>query len=225
MKPAACLHEGDFCFSLPSAALGPCCQMLADLPGPGFWHLDGCNMDDDFAFDIYSATREDWELEHDRWEENAKRFEAEQNECKHLGVTDPNLSGDNSASIWSSSFAVGNTADVPLGVRVFGIGCHLAELIVDLRGDADDDSSRQSIDQLNRDFGNLRELLQNSEPSLAEALVTPVIDCFAETLANVASARPDLAPKCESLTNQLITLLDQPSSESNWESSDRDLPF
>lgn len=40
----------------------PCCQMMADLPGPVFWHLDGCNMDDDFAFDISCTTREQWEV-------------------------------------------------------------------------------------------------------------------------------------------------------------------
>ena len=39
----------------------PSCQMLADMPGPTFWHLDGCNMDNEFAFDIYRRTREEWE--------------------------------------------------------------------------------------------------------------------------------------------------------------------
>jgi hypothetical protein len=28
----------------------PLCQMMADLPGPMFWHLDGCNMDDGLRF-------------------------------------------------------------------------------------------------------------------------------------------------------------------------------
>lgn len=42
----------------------PCCQMMADMSGPFFWHLDGSNMDDDFAFDIYHRTREEWEEEH-----------------------------------------------------------------------------------------------------------------------------------------------------------------
>ena len=33
----------------------PLCQMAADGPGPMFWHLDGCNMDQDFPFSIYCA--------------------------------------------------------------------------------------------------------------------------------------------------------------------------
>lgn len=45
----------------------PCCQMLADMPGPMFWHLDGCNMDYDFAFDMEFRTREEWEAEQLRW--------------------------------------------------------------------------------------------------------------------------------------------------------------
>ena len=45
----------------------PCCQMMADMPGPVFWHLDGCNMDDDFAFDISHRTREEWEAEQRAW--------------------------------------------------------------------------------------------------------------------------------------------------------------
>jgi hypothetical protein len=39
----------------------PCCRFAAELPGPTFWHLDGCNMDDEFAFDIYRRTPEERE--------------------------------------------------------------------------------------------------------------------------------------------------------------------
>ncbi|MBN1566993.1 MAG: hypothetical protein JXA73_04045 [Acidobacteria bacterium] len=43
----------------------PLCQDLAkEKFGPGFWHLDGCNMDDDFAFS-FCRTREEWEEERD----------------------------------------------------------------------------------------------------------------------------------------------------------------
>jgi hypothetical protein len=47
----------------------PCCQMLADEEqfGPVFWHLDGCNMDDDFAFSFH-RTREEWEAEQREWQ-------------------------------------------------------------------------------------------------------------------------------------------------------------
>jgi hypothetical protein len=66
----------------------PCCQMMADLPGPVFWHLDGCNLDDDFAFDIRHRSREEWEAEQRDWEELRQRFDAGRTERDRLGITD-----------------------------------------------------------------------------------------------------------------------------------------
>jgi hypothetical protein len=209
----------------------PCCQMMADMPGPVFWHLDGCNMDDDFAFDIDHQTREEWEEERRQWEEDSKRFDARWAERERLGVTGGDSDEPGEKSVWSSSFSVGDAADVPLGIRLFGIGGHLAELIADLRGEAEgrpvDDSQpgpevQRFIDTLNRDFGNLREVLQNSEPSLAAALIDPVIEHFAESLSAVASARADLAAKCESLSASLARFLDADSAEPTWEPDDSD---
>lgn len=207
----------------------PCCQMMGELPGPCFWHLDGCNMDDEFAFDINHRTREAWEEEQRRWEEHSRRFDAEWSERKRLGVTDSTPREDGSNAVWSRSFGVRDTADVPLGVRVFGLGCRLAELIVDLRAGADRESTppetQRHIDQLNRDFGNLRELLQGADVSLAEALIDPVLDRFAETLAAIAAARPELAPQCESLASDLHKLPDPPPPEPSWDPPGDDLPF
>ena len=62
----------------------PCCQMMSEMPGPGFWHLDGSGMDDDFAFDIYRRTREEWDEEQRRSEEFNKKFDAEWSERKKL---------------------------------------------------------------------------------------------------------------------------------------------
>jgi hypothetical protein len=207
----------------------PCCQMLADMPGPMFWHLDGSGMDDEFAFDISHRTREEWEQERREWEEHSKRFNAEWSERERLGLADSGYGAAAEESVWKSSFSVGDSTDVPLGVRLFGIGCHLAELIADIRGGADKSAAapqaQQFIDQLNRDFGNLRELLQASEPSVAEALINRVIDRFADSLAAVALARSDLSAKCESLTTSLATFLDPRPAESIWDSGDSDVPF
>jgi hypothetical protein len=57
----------------------PTCQMFADEPSPlgmgvGFWHLDGSNMDDDFAFSSFK-TRQEWELENRRREEFSQEFD------------------------------------------------------------------------------------------------------------------------------------------------------
>ena len=203
--------------------------MLGELSGPTFWHLDGSEMDDEFAFDTTHRTREEWEEERREWEEHSKRFNAEWSERERLGVTDRTPREDGSTAIWSRSFSVDDTSDVPLGIRVFGIGCHLAELIAGLRAGADRESTppeaQRHIDRLNRDFGNLRELLQSSDSSLAEAVIDPVLRRFAETLDTVASARPDLARQCESLTSDLDKLLNPPSPEPTWDCDDSELPF
>jgi hypothetical protein len=53
----------------------PCCQALANEKfGPCFWHLDGCNMDQDFAFS-FCLTQEEWEEETLRFEEIAQSIQ------------------------------------------------------------------------------------------------------------------------------------------------------
>jgi hypothetical protein len=124
---------------------------------------------------------------------------------------------------------VGDPADVPLGIRVFGVGCQLAELIVGLRGGAGREAtapeSQRLIDLLNRDFGNLRELLQYSDPSLAEALIDPVLRRLAETLDIAATAYADLALQCESITKDLHKLLKPPPQEPDWDSREPEVPY
>ena len=207
----------------------PCCQMMSEMPGPGFWHLDGSGMDDDFAFDIYRRTREEWDEEQRRSEEFNKKFAAEWSERKRLGVADSTPREDGSNAVWSRSFSVGDTADVPVGVRVFRFGGHLAELIVGLRAGADRENTpvetQAHIDGLNRQFGNLRERLQSADSSLAEALLEPVRHRFGETLDAVVAARPELASQCEALAGDLGKLIDPPSPEPAWEIDEPDIPL
>lgn len=201
----------------------PCCRMLADMPGPTFWCLDGCNMDDDFAFDIRHRTREEWEAEQREWDEFDRRFDAKAAERRHRPESASDLETEGEDSVWSSSYSAHDAADQPLSIRLFGIGCRLSELIADLRNDdhsAQSSQARQTIDRLNRDFGNLCELLQRSEPSLAASLIEPVIDRFTESLTSVVSSRVDLAAKCESLTDNIAELLESLSPESNRDSND-----
>jgi len=45
----------------------PVCELLARSSQPAFWSLDGCNFDDDFAFDQYSETDEEWREKQVDW--------------------------------------------------------------------------------------------------------------------------------------------------------------
>ena len=195
--------------------------MASESSGPGFWHYDGSNMDAEFAFDIFCQTREKWDQEQRESEEFRRRFNAEMEERGRLGVASSQPDEDGSNTIWSASFSLKGQTDVPLGIRVYRVGCHLAELIVGLRAGADAGSvspeTRHQIDQLNREFGNLREILESTDSSLADALIDPVCDRFAETLANLAIDRPDLAKRCEKVAEDLETLLDPDAPKFPWE--------
>jgi hypothetical protein len=62
----------------------PMCQMMADeiaFPGPGFWHLDGAHMDDEFAFSWF-RTREEWEEEQRRREAFDRDFRSHQEDSE-----------------------------------------------------------------------------------------------------------------------------------------------
>ena len=207
----------------------PCCQMAAEMPGPTFWHFDGSSMDDEFAFNIYHRTREEWEQEQRSWHAYSERFDAERSERERLGVTEARANDDGTGAIWSRSFSVGDITDLPLGARVFVIGCRLAELIVGLRDGADREATSPEaqwhIDQLNRHFGNLRELLQSSDSSLAEALIEPVLRRFGEALDAVATQDTTLALQCESLADTLQQVLDPSSGQEADDSREPGNPF
>src|SRR5689334_19582233 len=86
---------------------------------------------------VTCASWRQWEEEKRAWEEHSRRFDAGWSERQRLGVTDSAPFGEGSNAVWSRSFSIGDTADVPLGTRVFGFGCRLAELIVGLRAGCD----------------------------------------------------------------------------------------
>lgn len=56
----------------------PVCQMMANESamggGPGFWHLDGSHMDDEFVFSPFS-TRAEWETHRREWEKFSNEFD------------------------------------------------------------------------------------------------------------------------------------------------------
>ena len=191
----------------------------------------------EFAFDIYRRTREEWEAEQRDYEEFSRRCDARDAERRRLGVDYPAGGQHPAGSVWSSSFSIADSPDVPLGIRLFGIGGHLAELITDLReppksGESPTGRERLDtvdpqplIDQLNRDFGNLREVLTGAEAGLAESLLEPVLARFTETLDAVAADRPDLAPKCGALFAKLKNFLEPPNPDLPDPFPDDGVPF
>jgi hypothetical protein len=162
----------------------PLCQMMADMPGPMFWHLDGCNMDDDFAFSFH-RTRDEWEAERRKWEEFNRRWEEEH----------PQPILTDAKSIWRCSGSDPHALDGPPALAVFALAAHLGELTQDLK---DTGASHDMIDELNRSFGNVRDVADPPNTDLLE----PVIEKMCETLAAVGEAHPLLADKTADLERQ-----------------------
>ncbi|HKR61729.1 MAG TPA: hypothetical protein VJS64_18730, partial [Pyrinomonadaceae bacterium] len=63
-----------------------CCRMMAQDAamgfGPGFWHLDGSHMEEEFAFS-FCKTIQEWETELQRREESYREFERQWAEREH----------------------------------------------------------------------------------------------------------------------------------------------
>lgn len=170
----------------------PVCRMMASGEfGPMFWHLDGCNMDDDFAFS-YLATREEYDEQQRKHEEWSRRFNEEHAEEiareqeKH------------EASIWKTSYfdpySMVTSGKPGPGLWVMGIGMHVSELTEDLKAAGRDDLRGD----LNQFFDNLHESYRN-QPELFDPAAMRFDDC----LASIRQACSSLAEKCEDLQRQL----------------------
>ena len=175
----------------------PLCQMLGESVGPVFWHLDGCNMDNDFPFSIYQRTRQQWKAEQRDYEEFNRKFEEEE-KCRQAVLKNelPGTDPSDCPSIWTRSLSNSDAGKDGPWVRLFGIGCHLAELTTDLK---DPPGTEAFVESLGRCFGNLRAAVEDPSSSLVE----PVIDRFCEELGAAAESRLDLAAKCADLEDQL----------------------
>ncbi len=99
-------------------------------------------------------------------------------------------------SNWIRSFSNPAAGEAGPRVRLFGIGCHVAELTTDLKTPPGTEAFAES---LGRCCGNLRAALDDPSSSLVE----PVIDRFCEELVAAADSRPELAAKCADLERQL----------------------
>lgn len=193
----------DYLVAALSADPETICQMMADDPGPYFWHLDGSRMDNDFAFSFH-ATREEWEAEQREWAEYSRRFNEEW-AVKQAAKTE---------SVWQTRYVAEETMAGAPELAILGLGTYLAELTQNLKDAA---AEQATIDTLNRIFGNLRDAA--GDPGAA--LVEPVIERFDEALAAIVEQHADLAAKCDDLQRQLRAFGRRLAAEP-W---DEELPF
>lgn len=168
----------------------PCCQAMAEMPGPAFWFLDGCNNDDDFAFSFHESI-EAWEEERLEWESYSRDYD------RRRAATDPAFEDDDDEEIeWTPPAFIFSRFDPKTVLAVMQFGFDLADVIAELRKSPE---SQPLAESLHRHYGNLRETVENKLSELRE----PVTDRFGNELHAVAAARADLAAKCEQLAKQL----------------------
>ncbi|HYV37657.1 MAG TPA: hypothetical protein VE988_18355, partial [Gemmataceae bacterium] len=153
----------------------------------------------------FYRTREEWDEEQRRFEEWSRKFDEEQRERK---AVKPDV-------VWQRSYvnteALGDSPQMVL----FALGAHLAELTQDLKDAAADQGL---IDELNRVFGNLSDVVQQSKPDLIE----PVARRLCDSLALIGENHAELAVKCDDLEQQLDAFVRKLTGEPDW---DEEMPF
>jgi molybdopterin converting factor small subunit len=112
------------------------------------------------------------------------------------------------------SFSADNLADTPPALIVFGLAAHLSELTMDLKESVAD---QNLIDDLNRYFGNLREVVGSPESELIE----PAVERFSECLHAISEARPMLFAKTCDLRFKVRAWVDRLTGKV----ADEGLPF
>jgi hypothetical protein len=202
----------------------PLCQMEAEFGEISFWHLDGSHMDNEFAFSLWRETYEEWEAEQQEWEEHHRHFDAKWKEIERLGVKYPGEGYADPDFVWRTSFSSEHCRADHLKLRLFTVGSHLADLIVDMK-DANDSSaetgeSEAGSDLTNRlrsSFAGLKAGVENPEPGEAATLLRPVLDDFLRILETAAQACPEVAIQCVELRDRFGRFLEPPREGCTYE--------
>jgi len=143
----------------------PCCQALAEMPSIGFWHMDGCNMDDLFAFAYYHETIESWERDQADYREFSEQMDQEWDLAKEWGLPPqysepPSHFGD----VWRL-IVQDATGEIPLGKRLNKVAHNVVSLVVQLRIAAKHDAGlvvEQLIETLMSGYAPLRQACEES---------------------------------------------------------------
>lgn len=143
----------------------PCCQALAELPGIGFWHMDGCNMDDLFAFAYFHRTVESWEQEQAEYRELSRQMDQEHELAREWGL--PSLYGHPTpdfAEVWHLAVKR-NDGEIPLGRRLNSVAHGAISVIVRLRIAAEHDQGlaiQGYVDRLQFGYAQLQQACEAS---------------------------------------------------------------
>lgn len=183
----------------------PCCQALADIPGVGFWHIDGCNMDDLFAFSFRHKTIESWEREQAEERLLDEQLEQQRSLAKQWGL--PLEYGEPKAhhgEVWRLNFK-DEAGVIPVGVRLNRVAHEVVSLIVPIRLALAEDASlnwQPDCEALSQAYGLLQRACEEStEQQLSlevEASAMRLLELVQELVGNLE--QPVDVGDCENLS-------------------------
>ncbi|MBL8872109.1 MAG: hypothetical protein JNK90_20215, partial [Planctomycetaceae bacterium] len=169
----------------------PLCNLMADMPGPSFWSLDGSGLPFEYAFSTFTSESE-WESF--GFDGSFESFPMSADVQIRLGSGIPG-----GGSALTATKVAPNSALMSL----VSVGFSLSDLLSKIE---DVDPSRHLIQTLNRHFDNVRAVVLEYGDNLS--LVKPSIDQFEECLKDVKDAHPNLSVDCEEVSFMLTALLE-----------------
>lgn len=170
----------------------PLCNLMADLPGPAFWGIDGSGLPFEYPFSTFKS-EEEW----NSMISGDKDFEAlplQPNSNIRLGSGVPG-----SGSALASTVVVPNSALMVL----VNVGFSLSDLITKVE---EADPSRNFIRTLNRHFDNVRAIVLEQNDNMS--LLAPALERFEDSLQDLRHAHPKLTVDCDEVSFMLSSLLE-----------------
>lgn len=168
----------------------PCCQALAEMPGIGFWSLDGCNMDNLFAFCYHYDTLEEWEQAQEEYKIFDEQLEQKRKLAKEWNLV-PEFSepGPESDDIWRLVVKADN-GEIPLGKRLNAVGHEVVSVIVQLRSAAEHQpnfAADRYCEMLQFAFAQLRQACEASNAEALSLEVEPSLERLLRSLDELLS--------------------------------------
>ena len=192
----------------------PCCQALAEMPGIGFWHMDGCNMDDLFAFAYYHDTIESWESDQADYQEFSRQIDQQHDLAKEWCLpsqySKPSPDVDR---IWRLVVKT-EGGEIPLGHRLNNVAHGTVSLIVQLRIDGELDTNfviEQYEKNLQHRYVQLKCACEKSAEYELSSDVETSVACFLDAVDELTS----------DLERYLDQLFDHESSDDDSEAGFR----
>lgn len=182
----------------------PCCQAMARMHGIGFWHLDGCNMDDLFAFDFSHESLESWQQERATSQRFDEHFDQSMRLTRQWGLPYPHTAFDPSnADVWR--LVVSDHAGViPVGPRLLDLAHTVVSLVVHLQAGAEHHaghSLKLHSEALTQTYWELQKACEESTESKLAVGVPVTLDQLHKRLTELS---PDLEAYLQALAPEAI---------------------